>query len=271
MTLYRVGVADSDREFSPRLEVADAIEIHMRLARNRGGAPFMNKVRRRGVRWARGMDHRETREWVREHLLDAEEGLVLQTRTKRGRVIVTRVVEPLPTEAVYESVPVPCGTYGDTWGAPRDGGARDHQGNDIFAPEGSRILAPISGRARFYDAGDSAGFACDVEGRDAQGTLRMIRNFHCLPDRVMGIFGTDETKEVEAGDFIAKVGRTGNAVNTPPHSHFEDHPNVGFGQNESGTQVFNGCGNGTACDPHPALNAAYGKVGGGTRGPGRPC
>jgi len=38
--------------------------------------------------------------------------------------------------------------------------------------------------------------------------------------------------------IIGRVGNTGDAVNTPPHDHFEFHP-----------------GNGAAVDPFPYLNA----------------
>ena len=41
--------------------------------------------------------------------------------------------------------PVPGATFFNDWGFPRSGG-RFHEGNDMFAARGAKVLAPVSGR-----------------------------------------------------------------------------------------------------------------------------
>ena len=111
--------------------------------------------------------------------------------------------------------------YGDDFGAPRSGG-RTHQGNDIFAPYGTPIVAPFPGRA--VDASNGmGGYAVIVYG--ARG---FVYNAHMSR---IGKLGT-----VDTGDVIGYVGDSGNAQGTSPHDHFEWHP-----------------GNGAAVDPYPYL------------------
>jgi murein DD-endopeptidase MepM/ murein hydrolase activator NlpD len=112
--------------------------------------------------------------------------------------------------------------YGDDLGAPRPGG-RTHQGNDIFAPYGTPIVAPFPGRA--VDASNAiGGYAVIVYG--ARG---FVYNAHMSRIGKLG--------NVDTGDVIGYVGDPGNARGTSPHDHFEWHP-----------------GNGPAVNPYPYLN-----------------
>ncbi len=114
-------------------------------------------------------------------------------------------------------------TVVSNWWAPRPGGHR-HEGNDIFADRGSPVVTPVSGTLRQVH-GKIAGNAFYLAGDD--GTTYYFAHL----DRFVRGPG-----RVDAGAVIGKVGNTGDARVTPPHLHFEIHPNKG-----------------TAVDPFPTL------------------
>ena len=122
------------------------------------------------------------------------------------------------------SCPAPDYNYiADGFGDPRyTGGYHPHAGNDIPAPMGSDIVAPFDGVAK--DASNTiGGTAIYVYGKD--GYVYMAHNSANVK------YG-----RVKAGEVIAKIGMSGNAAGTLPHTHFEWHPN-----------------NGDAVDPNPYL------------------
>jgi peptidoglycan hydrolase CwlO-like protein len=111
-----------------------------------------------------------------------------------------------------------------------------HQGNDIFAPEGTPIRAPFAGRAEeSYDG--LGGIVVHVYSTQNGGDY--VYNAHLT--RHAGVDGD----QVRPGDLIGYVGDTGNAQGTSPHDHFEYHP-----------------GGGSAVSPYVYLNEVCG-VGGG--------
>ncbi len=102
-------------------------------------------------------------------------------------------------------------TFTNTWGAPRSGG-RQHKGVDLFAADGTPVVAPVSG---------------EVELRsDTLGGLA----FHLWGDDGTYYYGAhlsgfaDVGSQVAAGTVLGSVGSTGNAVGTGAHLHFEIHP-----------------------------------------------
>ncbi len=104
--------------------------------------------------------------------------------------------------------------YTNDWHMPRSGG-RLHQGTDIFADVGTPLVAVEPGDVRY--------------GTDPLGgnivtltTNERIRYYYAHLDRFEGT-----NRAVVAGDVIGYVGKTGNAATTPPHLHFEVHPNGG--------------------------------------------
>ena len=106
-------------------------------------------------------------------------------------------------------------SYVDDFGAPRVG--HTHQGNDIFAPAGTPILAPFEGRAEEgYD-----GLGGIVVHVYASATADYVYNAHLI--RHAGVDG----QQVTPGTVIGFVGNTGNASGTPSHDHFEYHPGGG--------------------------------------------
>jgi peptidoglycan hydrolase CwlO-like protein len=107
-------------------------------------------------------------------------------------------------------VDVPRAVY-DGFGAPRyAGGYHPHAGNDIIAPQGTRIFAPFDGYAR-ASTNTLGGYAVYVDGADGY-----VYNAHLMQPGYTG--------PVAAGQVIGYVGETGD-TNTP-HDHFEWHPYV---------------------------------------------
>lgn len=103
--------------------------------------------------------------------------------------------------------PVPGGTFFNDWGFPRSGG-RFHEGNDIFAPRGTPIVAPVAGTL-YQIVGNIGGYQFNLEGDD--GNLYIGSH--------MDRFAKDGY--VQAGDIIGYVGDSGNAKGSRPHLHFE--------------------------------------------------
>jgi SH3-like domain-containing protein len=99
---------------------------------------------------------------------------------------------------------------GSPYGAPRDGGERDHHGIDIFAPRGTPAVAvseAIVTRVQTTARGGNV-----VWLRDARGN----RLYYAHLDHQ----AVAEGMRVLPGDTIGYVGNTGNARTTPPHLHF---------------------------------------------------
>ncbi|HZF67793.1 MAG TPA: M23 family metallopeptidase, partial [Gemmatirosa sp.] len=97
------------------------------------------------------------------------------------------------------------------WGADRDGGARAHQGIDIFAPRGTPALAATDGVVRHVGENRLGGrvvFLYDPAGGQS------LYYAHLDAQAVTG------GQRVRAGDTLGFVGNTGNARTTSPHLHF---------------------------------------------------
>ena len=103
----------------------------------------------------------------------------------------------------------------DSWGYPRPGG-RSHEGTDVMAAFGTPVVAVIGGTVTYAGYGDSAGNWIVLSGNDGNSYWYM----HNRENLVTG-------GPVKAGELIATVGDTGNAIGGPPHVHFEYHPGGG--------------------------------------------
>lgn len=113
--------------------------------------------------------------------------------------------------------------FGDTFGAPRMTGTQYehwHEGTDIFAPMGTELLAAERGVVtRVRTGGTLGGNTVWLQGES--GTAYYYAHLFAFAP------GVREGLLVEAGTVLGYVGDTGNARGTPPHLHFEVHPNGG--------------------------------------------
>jgi murein DD-endopeptidase MepM/ murein hydrolase activator NlpD len=116
-----------------------------------------------------------------------------------------------------------------SFGFPRGGGTRQHQGNDIFAPRGTELYATERGVIDNVGTGSLGGIKLWLVGES--GTSYYYAHLSAYAP------GIRDGVVVEPGDLVGFVGDTGNAVGTPPHLHFEIHPN-----------------DGPAVDPYPLLS-----------------
>jgi LysM repeat protein len=128
-------------------------------------------------------------------------------------LIGTKLQVPAGGSAAPFLCPVPGATFFNDWGFPRSGG-RFHEGNDLFAPRGTPVLAPMAGNVT-QTTGTVGGHQFRLTG--ANGTVF----FGSHLDR----FGKGGA--IAAGDVVGYVGDSGNAKGGRTHLHFEVHPHGG--------------------------------------------
>lgn len=109
------------------------------------------------------------------------------------------------------------------WGFPRSGGRR-HQGNDVFAPTGTPVIAIADGVVTRMDPPSRptrlGGITVTYETSDGS------RWYNAHLDTIEP--GITVGSRITAGQQIATVGRTGNARTTPPHNHIQRHHGGGW-------------------------------------------
>jgi peptidoglycan LD-endopeptidase LytH len=97
------------------------------------------------------------------------------------------------------------------YGDPRDGGHRQHEGVDVFAPRGTPVLSVGSGRVARTGTNRLGGKVVWVT--DSQ---RGYNYYYAHLDSQLVKPGW----QVSKGDTLGLIGNTGNAVTTAPHLHF---------------------------------------------------
>ncbi|HEY0025427.1 MAG TPA: M23 family metallopeptidase [Longimicrobium sp.] len=102
----------------------------------------------------------------------------------------------------------------DTYGAARSGG-RSHKGVDIFAKQGTPVVAAAEGVIVKRDSNAVGGISVYQRGSDAR-TIYYYAHLHGYRP------GLKEGDLVRPGDVIGYVGSTGN-VSGSPHLHFSIH------------------------------------------------
>jgi len=135
--------------------------------------------------------------------------LRIQPELLRGGMFTVRI-----TEEPVLAFPVEGRKMADIhsfFGDPRDGGRRRHEGVDIFAARGTRILAVTEGTVRRVGTRDLGGNI--VLLWDEQ---RSLHYYYAHLDSQL----VERGQRVRVGTPLGTVGNTGNAVTTPPHLHF---------------------------------------------------
>ena len=102
-------------------------------------------------------------------------------------------------------------SIGSFFGDPRDGGAREHEGIDIFAPLGTPVIAVADGV--ITDVGNTRLGGLVVWQYDA---ARDVHYYYAHLNSQKVRTG----QQVRAGATVGTVGNTGNARTTPSHLHF---------------------------------------------------
>lgn len=103
------------------------------------------------------------------------------------------------------------GRVGSVWGDARDGGARSHEGIDIFAPKRTPVVAAADGTVTRVNESNLGG---RVVWFRPEGKNMSLYYAHLDEQLVQA------GQSVRAGDTLGLVGNTGNARTTPPHLHF---------------------------------------------------
>jgi len=148
-----------------------------------------------------------------------------RTRLRALRARYANLQAWLDREGIFRFCPVPdYGTiydnFGDTVRIPHVP-VHTHQGNDIQATFGARIVAPFDGYA---SSSSSKLGGVEIRVFGAEG---YVYNAH------IGQIG--QLGWVSAGDTVGYVGVTGDA--TGPHDHLEWHPNDGLAQDPNALLV----------------------------------
>lgn len=142
-----------------------------------------------------------------------------------GSATPTQAVTALPSQVLGQVraggvFPVfgEAATFTDDYAAARPGTGW-HHGIDIYAPIGTPVLAVADGT--IFSVGVNTLGGNRLWLRDAAGTTYYYAHLSAY------VPGLADGVSVRAGQVIAFVGNTGQAITTPPHLHFEIHPGDG--------------------------------------------
>lgn len=129
----------------------------------------------------------------------------------KNAVYLTELLAESPPQTLPVPVQgVPMRAVRDTFGAPRPGD-RSHQGVDIFAPQGTPVLATTRGLVARIGENSLGGTVVWVLGPG--GDRHYYAHLNSVADVKIG-------QRIAPGDVLGTVGTTGNARGTPPHLHY---------------------------------------------------
>jgi hypothetical protein len=160
-----------------------------------------------------------TRYWNSREGGDFDEEEVRRWREENSRV--RDAIDDLDNDPV-DNLPIPIlfgvsiSSLYPNFGDPRDGGAREHEGLDMMATDGTPIVSPTE--AVVIRVGDGSGSGKYVSTANPGGETFVYMHLSDIAD-------IDEGDELEVGDLIGYVGNTGNASGGAAHLHFEIREN----------------------------------------------
>lgn len=129
---------------------------------------------------------------------------------KYRRYLLLRYPYYKPNEFVF---PVPAKSwYENSFGANREGGKRQHEGTDLFSPEGTPIISVCAGKVERLGWNRLGGERVGIRGED--GNYYYYAHLETLDARLR------EGMRVEKGQALGTMGHTGDALTTPDHLHF---------------------------------------------------
>ncbi|MGH3440620.1 MAG: M23 family metallopeptidase [Nitriliruptorales bacterium] len=127
--------------------------------------------------------------------------------------VLARIVAPFPVAGPA--------SYSDDWGAPRHTPYfHRHEGTDVFAARGTPVVASTDGVVSRLGR-DTAIGGNSLRVAAADGTFFYYAHLDGFARDV------EPGASVSVGQVIGYVGDSGNAAGTPPHLHFEIHPDGG--------------------------------------------
>jgi murein DD-endopeptidase MepM/ murein hydrolase activator NlpD len=193
---------------SDKQAVADYVEAAADLAAQREQLTSQRKLQREALDKFAGerkvLDAKVADAQKAQRNFDAKGQAAVDAAPNSG---VTTVSAPVVDGQVC---PVPGAGFSDDFGQPRTG--HRHQGNDMFAPTGTSNLAVVAGDVTFGDGG-AGGMGAYLAGDNGVTYI-----YYHLSQYVGG------PRRVSQGEIIGKVGTSGNAPASAPHTHFEMRP-----------------------------------------------
>ena len=127
-------------------------------------------------------------------------------------------------------------SFTDTYGAPRGGGTREHEGQDIMGPKMLQLVAATTGTiTRLTIPQPTYGYSIVIKG-DNGWSYHYLHLNNDTPGTDDGLAalehvfapGLELGSRVNAGQLVGYLGDSGNAESTAPHLHFELHDPTGL-------------------------------------------
>ena len=138
---------------------------------------------------------------------------MIDPRGSAPAVAIAEGVQVGPAGLVIPVAGIKAGQLVDTYTQARAGGARRHDAIDIMAADGTPVVAAADGTVEKLFNSAQGGLTLYLRSPDRRWTYYYAH----LQGYASGLA---EGQRVKRGQFIARVGHTGNANAQGPHLHF---------------------------------------------------